>query len=79
MNLYKNWKIIAALAFNFVTATMYIFSCLTWKKDVEPKVAIGDLISGFEITWILKTSDNERLFVIVIIKIYYIEKFVKFC
>jgi len=57
----------AALAFNLVTATIYIFSCLTWKNDVEPKVAIGDLISGFEITWILKTSDNERLFVFLII------------
>ena len=51
----------AALAFNLVTATIYIFSCLTWKNDVEPNVAIGDLISGFEITWIRKTSDNERL------------------
>jgi hypothetical protein len=40
---------------------MYTLLSLTWKKEVDPRVMIGDLTSGFEMTWILKTSEIERL------------------
>lgn len=35
---------------------------LTWKKEVDPSVMIGDLTSGLDITCIRKTSDIERLY-----------------
>lgn len=35
----------------------------TWKKDVEPRVIIGERTSGFEMTWIRKTSEMLRLIV----------------
>lgn len=45
----------------FVTATMKMLLIRTWKNDVDPSVMMGDRTSGFDTTWILKTSEMERL------------------
>jgi hypothetical protein len=34
---------------------------LTWKKDVEPRVMIGERTSGLDTTWIRNTSAMDRL------------------
>jgi hypothetical protein len=33
----------------------------TWKKEVEPSVMMGERTSGFETTWMRKTSAIDRL------------------
>lgn len=38
---------------------MYIFSCLTCEKVVDPSVRIGERTCAFEMTWIRKTSDSR--------------------
>jgi hypothetical protein len=44
-----------------VTATTYKLLILTWKKLVDPRVMMGDLTSLLDTTWILNTSEMERL------------------
>lgn len=39
-----------------VTATRYIFSCLTWLKVVEPRVRMGERTWALEMTWMRNTS-----------------------
>lgn len=34
---------------------------LTWKNEVDPRVMIGERTSGLEMTWILNTSEIDRL------------------
>ena len=46
---------------HLVTATTYKLLILTWKKLVDPRVTIGDLTSLLDTTWILNTSEMERL------------------
>ena len=46
---------------HFVTATTYKLLILTWKKLVDPRVMMGDLTSLLDTTWILNTSEMERL------------------
>lgn len=53
---YINSNTSAALALLFVTATKYMFSCLTWLKVVEPSVRMGERTCALEMTWMRKTS-----------------------
>ena len=46
---------------HLVTATTYRLLILTWKKLVDPRVTIGDLTSLLDTTWILNTSEMDRL------------------
>ena len=46
---------------HLVTATTYKLLILTWKKLVDPRVMMGDLTSLLDTTWILNTSDMDRL------------------
>ena len=46
---------------HLVTATTYRLLILTWKKLVDPRVMMGDLTSLLDTTWILNTSEMERL------------------
>lgn len=47
---------------HFVTAIMYKLLCLTWKKEVEPSVMIGERTSGLETTCTLNISLIDRLY-----------------
>jgi hypothetical protein len=46
---------------HFVTPTTYTLFIRTWKNDVEPRVMMGERMSGLEMTWIRNTSEIERL------------------
>lgn len=46
---------------DLVTASTKTLLTLTWKKEVDPRVMMGERTSAFEMTCIRKTSAIERL------------------